>query len=64
VYTSSLEVGGSRRTTETAVVLSIWAVVGALVTPVVLRRMVRRQTGSHVEAARDAVSSGCADAGS
>jgi len=54
VFTSSLEVGGSRRTTETVVVLSIWAVVGALVTPMVLRRMARRQTGSQVEAARDA----------
>ena len=54
MFTSSLEVGGSRRTTETVVVLSIWAVVGALVTPIVLRRMARRQTGSQVEAARDA----------
>jgi len=35
-------------------VLSIWAIVGALVTPMVLRRMARWQTGSQVEEARDA----------
>ena len=35
-------------------VLGTWAVAGALVTPMVLRRMARRQTGSQVEAARDA----------
>jgi ABC-2 type transport system permease protein len=51
---AALEVAGSWRTTETVVVLGIWAVAGALVTPRVLRRMARRQTGSQVEAARDA----------
>jgi ABC-2 type transport system permease protein len=35
-------------------VLGTWAVVGAIVTPVVLRRMARRQTGSQVQAAREA----------
>lgn len=48
------EVGGSWRVAETIAVLGAWAVVGALVTPVLLRRMARRQTGSQVEAAREA----------
>lgn len=48
------EIGGSWRTWETVAVLGGWAVLGALVTPVVLRRMARRQTGSQVEAAREA----------
>ncbi|HET6654414.1 MAG TPA: ABC transporter permease [Nocardioides sp.] len=51
---ASLEIGGSWRTTQTVVVLLTWAVVGALVMPRVLRRMARRQTGSQVEAAREA----------
>ncbi len=34
--------------------LGAWAVLGAVVTPVVLRRMARRQTGSQVQAAREA----------
>lgn len=49
-----LEVTESWRTWETVAVLGGWAVIGALVTPVVLRRMARRSTGSQVEAARDA----------
>ena len=50
-------------TTETVVVLGIWAVAvsgdaeGAAA-------MARRQTGSQVEAARDATFSACADGGS
>ncbi|WP_448611311.1 ABC transporter permease [Geodermatophilus sp. URMC 60] len=51
---ASLELGGSWRTGETALVLTAWAVAGLLVTPVVLRRMARRQSGSQVAAARDA----------
>jgi ABC-2 type transport system permease protein len=51
---AALEVGGSWRTLETVLVLGAWAVVGALVTPRVLRRMARRSTGSQVQAARDA----------
>jgi ABC-2 type transport system permease protein len=51
---AALEVGGSWRTWETLGVLGAWAVVGALLTPVLLRRMARRQTGSQVAAARDA----------
>jgi ABC-2 type transport system permease protein len=51
---AAAEVGGSWRTLETVAVLGAWAIVGAIVTPVVLRRMARRQTGSQVQAARDA----------
>ncbi len=51
---ASLEIGGSWRTTQTVIVLLAWAIVGALVMPRVLRRMARRQTGSQVEAAREA----------
>jgi ABC-2 type transport system permease protein len=51
---ASAEISGSWRTLETVAVLGGWAVVGALVTPMVLRRMSRRQTGSQVQAAREA----------
>ncbi|PVG83464.1 ABC transporter [Nocardioides gansuensis] len=51
---AALEVGGTWRTWETLGVLGAWAVLGALVTPRVLRRMSRRSTGSQVEAAREA----------
>jgi ABC-2 type transport system permease protein len=47
-----LEIGESWRTAQTAIVLSLWAVAGFLVAPIVLRRMARRQSGSQVEAAR------------
>jgi len=48
------EVGESWRTLETVLVLGSWAVIGAVLTPIVLRRMARRQTGSQVQAAREA----------
>jgi len=48
------EIGESWRTLETVLVLGGWAVLGAVLTPVVLRRMARKQTGSQVEAAREA----------
>ncbi|WP_277212659.1 ABC transporter permease [Isoptericola croceus] len=51
---AALELGGSWRTLETVLVLGAWAVVGAVVTPHVLRRMSRRSTGSQVQAAREA----------
>ena len=51
---AALEVGGSWRTGMTVLVLSAWAVFGLLVTPRVLRRMARRQSGSQVQAAKDA----------
>ncbi|RJK97004.1 ABC transporter permease [Vallicoccus soli] len=51
---AALEVGGSWRTGTTVAVLGAWCVVGLLVAPPVLRRMARRQSGSQVQAARDA----------
>jgi ABC-2 type transport system permease protein len=51
---AAVEVGGSWRTTQTVLVLGVWAVIGLVVTPIVLRRMSRRQTGSQVESARQA----------
>ena len=46
----SVTAGGPR---QTALVLGAWAVAGAVVTPLVLRRMARRQSGSQMEAARE-----------
>lgn len=51
---AALEVGGSWRPLMTVAVLGAWAAVSLLLTPVVLRRMARRQSGSAVEAARQA----------
>jgi ABC-2 type transport system permease protein len=51
---AALELGGSWRTGTTVLVLAAWAVAGFLVTPAVLRRMARRQSGSQVQEARDA----------
>ena len=51
---AALEIGDSWRTGWTALVLGAWAVAGWIVTPIVLRRMARRQSGSQVLAARDA----------
>jgi ABC-2 type transport system permease protein len=48
----ALELGGSWRTLETFVVLLIWSVAGALIAPILLRRMTRRATGAAVEASR------------
>ena len=50
----TLEIGDSWRTGATVLVLAAWAVAGMLVTPRVLRRMARRQSGSQVQAAREA----------
>lgn len=47
-----LEIGDSWRTAQTVVILSLWAIAGFLIAPVVLRRMAKRQSGSQVEAAR------------
>lgn len=47
-----LEIGESWRTTQTVIVLVVWAIIGFAITPRVLRRMARRQSGSAVEAAR------------
>jgi ABC-2 type transport system permease protein len=51
---ASLEVGDSWRTGLTVLVLGAWAVFGCLVTPRVLRRMARRQSGSQVQEAKEA----------
>jgi ABC-2 type transport system permease protein len=50
---AAVELTGSWRPLPTVLVLAAWAVLGALVTPRVLRRMARRQSGSQVAAARD-----------
>lgn len=47
-----VEVGSSWRHLETVGVLGVWAVVGLLVAPVVLRRMARRESGSSVAGRR------------
>jgi ABC-2 type transport system permease protein len=51
---AAVELGDSWRTGATVLVLAAWAVAGLLLTPRVLRRMARRQSGSQVAAARDA----------
>jgi ABC-2 type transport system permease protein len=50
----TLELGDSWRTGATVAVLLAWAAFGALVTPRVLRRMARRQSGATVQEAREA----------
>ncbi|MEV6556678.1 ABC transporter permease [Nocardia sp. NPDC051756] len=49
----AVELGQSWRPLETVGVLSIWAVVGLLAAPVVLRRMARRESGSSVALRRE-----------
>jgi len=51
---AALGVGDSWRTGMPVLVLSAWAVFGQLVTPRVLRRMARRQSGSQVQEAKEA----------
>lgn len=46
------EIGGSWRTVEAIGVLGLWAALGLLLGPVLLRRMARRESGSAVEARR------------
>lgn len=50
----AVELGGSWRTGTTVLVLGAWAAFGLLVTPRVLRRMARRQSGSQVLEAKEA----------
>ncbi|MFF0269751.1 ABC transporter permease [Kribbella sp. NPDC004536] len=50
---AAVEVGNSWRHLETAGVLSLWAIAGLLLAPVVLRRMARRESGSKVAARRE-----------
>ena len=50
---AELEVTGSWRTLESVLVLGGWAAATIALTPMVLRRMARRTSGSQVEAARE-----------
>jgi ABC-2 type transport system permease protein len=49
---AAAEIGGSWRHLETFGVLGLWAVVGVLLAPRVLRRMAQRESGSVVEERR------------
>ncbi|KQM82949.1 ABC transporter permease [Agromyces sp. Leaf222] len=48
-----VEIGGSWRPVETAVVLGGWAIAGLISAPVVLGRMARKESGSRVAARRE-----------
>ncbi|GID25685.1 ABC transporter permease [Paractinoplanes brasiliensis] len=50
---ASVELGDSWRHLETFGVLALWAVLGLLVAPVLMRRMARRESGSAVAARRE-----------
>ncbi|MDR7382954.1 ABC transporter permease [Promicromonospora iranensis] len=50
---ASVEIGESWRTAEMFAVLGVWAVLGMVLAPIVLRRMARRESGSTVAAARE-----------
>ena len=49
----SVEIGQSWRHLETIGVLGAWAVLGLVVAPIVLRRMARQESGSHVAERRE-----------
>lgn len=49
---TALEIGSSWRTTETVIILGLWAIAGLVLAPRILSRMAQRQSGSQVEAAR------------
>jgi ABC-2 type transport system permease protein len=49
---AAAEIGGSWRYLETYVVLGLWATVGLILAPRVLRRMAQRESGSVLEARR------------
>ncbi|MBB5957855.1 ABC-2 type transport system permease protein [Saccharothrix tamanrassetensis] len=51
---AAAEIGGSWRTLEMFGVLGVWAVVGFLVAPTILRRMARRESGGDMEQRRQA----------
>jgi ABC-2 type transport system permease protein len=50
---AAVELGDSWRHLETVAVLGVWAVIGLVVAPMVLRRMARRESGSSVAQRRD-----------
>lgn len=49
-----IEIGESWRTLETVGVLGLWAIIGLVLAPILLRRMARRESGSTVAAGREA----------
>jgi len=51
---AAAEIGGTWRVPETFGVLGVWAVVGFLVAPTILRRMARRESGADMEQRRQA----------
>ncbi|HET9314814.1 MAG TPA: ABC transporter permease [Vicinamibacteria bacterium] len=50
---AAAEIGQSWRTVEMFAVLGVWAVIGFLLAPILLRRMARRQSGSAVAKVRE-----------
>lgn len=54
---AAAEIGASWRTLEMFAVLGVWAVIGMVLAPIVLRRMARRQSGSAVAEARQRIMS-------
>lgn len=50
---AAVEIGESWRHLETIGVLGVWAVIGLLLAPAILRRMARRESGSAVAARRE-----------
>lgn len=52
---AAAELTGSWRPLQTLLVLSVWAVVGLLIAPRILRRMAQRESGSDVEARKQQV---------
>jgi len=50
---AAVELTGSWRHLETVGVLAVWAVLGLVLAPVILRRMARRESGSNVAARRE-----------
>lgn len=51
------EIGASWRSIETFTVLGVWALIGLLLAPILLRRIAKRQSGSAMAAARERVMS-------
>lgn len=49
---AAVEIGQSWRQLETVGVLGVWAIVGLMVAPAILRRMARRESGSTMEQRR------------
>lgn len=50
---ASIEIGASWRTLATVGVLGAWTLLGVILTPIVLRRMARRESGARVAARRE-----------